>query len=168
MRSAIAAYVQRFSKAAYGVNAPPIGIYCAGRFCQLIKIPQFQVPLANTALSDIMTSAHAGYSDALKATGNQPSKLSTFPAFLGLCLMDATFVCHFSPITNDVKQVASEFGIDVATPGLEWKIATAFVKTPGFTKAVAHLMGGNQNPWLSKVTLEQVLWWSNSSQYAIP
>ena len=32
VRSAIAAYVQRFSKAAYGVNAPPIGIYCAGRF----------------------------------------------------------------------------------------------------------------------------------------
>jgi hypothetical protein len=78
VREAIAKFVRNFSS-----SAPPIGIYCAGRFCQLVEIPFFDPAQSqNSAFKDILKLANTAY---LTAVGAGPdSKLPMFPAFLGL------------------------------------------------------------------------------------
>jgi hypothetical protein len=161
VRLAISKFVRGFSSA-----APPIGIYCAGRFCQLIKIPLFDsAKPKNSSLKDIIDSAHAGY---LEALGNgQVSSLPMFPAFLGLLLVDTTLVSDFDPPTDQVKEIACEFGIVVDDSNRSWQIAKAFVTTQGFLRAAGLLMVEDQSPWKG-VCSEQIVFWPTFNEHAIP
>jgi hypothetical protein len=161
VRAAIAKYVGAFSPA-----APPIGIYCAGRLSQLMKIPFFSsTDQAHTSFRDIIKLANQAYVKGL--AGGAESKLPSFPAFLGLCLVDGQLVEGFENPGADVKQIVSEFGISVDSANREWQIATAFADTDEFASATQLLMLGNMNPWRG-TTLEQVFFWDGLSEHAIP
>jgi hypothetical protein len=160
VRAKIAEYVK-----GYSTSAPPIGIYCAGRFCQMMKIAFFESSHKNdSALTDIIKLANTAYTRALG--GGAPSTLPTFPAFLGLCLMDGNLASDFAGRTPALREAASEFGIVV--DDRSWQIAASFVTQPEFRTATQYLMAGNSNPWQSHITLEQMYWWPRISENAIP
>jgi hypothetical protein len=161
VRLAISKFVRGVSAA-----APPIGIYCAGRFCQLIKIPFFASAQPNTSsLRDIINSAHAGYLAALNDGPESP--IPAFPAFLGWLLVDPALVPDFDSPTDQVKEVASEFGVVVDDTNRSWQIARTFVKTNEFLHATQLLMVADNSPWKS-ATAEQIIFWTGLSEHAIP
>jgi hypothetical protein len=162
VRRTMARFVKKFSP-----SAPPIGIYCAGRFCQLMRICHFASQHPNDSkFTDIIKLANKAYIKALD--GGPKSAMPTFPAFLGLCLMDGNFVFDFKRPTKKLKEAVSEFGIRVGNASREWQIATAFVKTAEFQTATQYLMAGDSNPWQAHITLEQIYFWPTFSEHAIP
>ncbi len=163
VRLAIAKFVK-----AYSPSAPPIGVYTAGRMCQLVLIDHFSnASPKDTAFKNIIALAHSGYTGAVGA--GPESKLPSFPAFLGLCLLDANMVLDFAAPTPKLAQIVSEFGIKIDAGNREWQIATAFVQTQGFKKATFLLMAADNDPWQGGgSTLEQAYFWSGKTEYAIP
>jgi hypothetical protein len=171
VRLAIAAYTRDFSLA-----SPPIGIYTAGRFCQLINIARFQGDQENSSLRDIFASAYKAYVTALK--GGAPSDLPTFPAMLGMCLMDQQVVDliqnwpELSPERLDqITEILDEFGLEIGSRS--WDILRAFVADPGFASAAGFLMAGDENPWDEDgVTIEQMMFWpddgTEKGEHAVP
>jgi hypothetical protein len=162
VRETIAKFVRNFSPA-----APPIGIYCAGRFCQMMKIPFFSsTQPGDSSFKDIITLANQGY---IKAVGAGPaSNLPMFPAFLGLCLMDGNFVFEFDNPTPKLTEAVSEFGIVIGDASRDWQIAKAFVKTDEFSKATQLLMVSNMSCWAGGGnTFEQMFFWIGKSEHAI-
>lgn len=153
------------------VVAPPIGIYTAGRFCQLVSIPQFQSKVDPTTFADIMNSANSAY---LAATKPGPSKNPAFPAVLGMCLMDSLVSEAIrkhgdTPGNDELTEILGEFGVIIGSS--DWTILKTFVNDQGFKDAVGLLMGGtgDQDPWADAgTTLEQMMFWPGKSEYAIP
>lgn len=155
-------------------GVPPIGIYTAGRFCQMVSIDQFQSGGKNTKFRDIMILANTAY----KATSNYTAKVNTFPALMGMCLMDGLFVTLILKFVGkkatkgektELKEILAEFGV-TSTDSDDFKKLAKFVAQKEFKRAVSLLMGGNgdQNPWDEDgTTLEQLLF-SDKSPYAIP
>lgn len=168
VRLAIAGFVQKFSPA-----APPIGIYCAGRLCQLIQIPFFSSSQQDrSSFSDIIALAHQAY---LIAIGQGPeSKLATFPAFLGLCLLDGNLVQDLphrqdgciTKATPRAIEAAGEFGIGDDAKR-EWEIVTAFISADEFVQASDLLMVQDKSPWKG-TTGEQIFFWQGLTEHAIP
>jgi len=172
VRLAISQYIKGLSW-----SAPPIGIYTAGRFSQLVKISLFQSDKPDSTFADIINSAHKAYVTAL-ASG-AASSLPTFPAILGMCLMDGKIVDRIQKWPNlsqsdlvELAEILQEFGLTIGDRS--WDIARAFVKdNADFKAAVFYLMAGNMNPWFEKGnTLEQMLFWpddtSGKGEHAIP
>jgi hypothetical protein len=163
VRLAIATFVK-----GYSASAPPIGIYTAGRFCQLVLIPYFaSAQQDDSSFEDIIDLAHQAYVKAVGA--GKESQLATFPAFLGLCLMDGRLVQDFAAPTPKLIEILAEFGMKPDATTLEWQIATAFVKAPEFGDATQLLMLADNDPWQGGgSTLEQAYFWDGKSEYAIP
>ncbi len=171
VRMAISKYVRQVS----GSAAPPIGLYCAGRFCQLIKIKKFRSTNQQSALGDILNSAQKAY---VSAIGGKPSNLPTLPAFLGLCMLDGQLADAIRTWPNGPQkqpldaqsqmiEIAGEFGIVTGTK--DWNIVVRFVNSSDFQTAVDLFMNGDNNPWAeSGTTLEQAMFWPDMSEYAIP
>jgi hypothetical protein len=156
------------------VAAPPIGIYTAGRFCQLVSIPLFDSKTPNTSFLDIMKKANAAY---INATTTGKSNLPAFPAILGLTMMDSfltdairkpdTGTAVVSPA--DLVEILGEFGVKI--PSGDFTILQNFVNDQGFKDAVGLLMGGAgpEDPWADAgTTLEQMVFWTGKTEYAIP
>jgi hypothetical protein len=166
VREAMAAFLQKFSVENYSVLAPPVGIYCAGRFSQLITIPYFNSKKPReSSLSNIFDLAHTAY---LKAVGKGPeSKLASFPAFLGVCLMDTRFSTKIQTPTPEALAAAAEFGISPDRTKREWNIAQAFVKRVEFRGATYLLQGADKNPWSGHVTSEQIFFWPDFNDHVV-
>jgi len=167
VRVDIANYLQTFSQRNFGVPAPPVSIYCAGRFCQLVKIPAFQSTLPNSSFRDIVALANTAYKKAVGA--GKPSKMQSFLAFLGLCLLDNNLVADLilPQPTQKVLDAAAEFGISPGGTPYEWGLAKAFVQTQEFGDATQLLMVGDANPWKSHATEEQAYFWDGFSEHAV-
>lgn len=176
VRTRIYAYL----KSKYANAAPPVGIYTAGRFCQLVKISRFQSNNPASAFKDILSAANAAY---IAAINGSPSNLSTFPAVLGLCLMDGSLkrvIKAWDDATvdptklqkqSDVSEMLNEFGIVTAPAANDrnWQLVKTFVAHPSFDTAVQFLMAGDSNPWNDQGnTLEQMVFDNNKSPHAIP
>jgi hypothetical protein len=161
VRVAIAKFVKQFSP-----SAPPIGIYTAGRFCELVLLPNFASALpSSSSMKDVINLAHTAYDGAI---GHGPqSTLPTFPAFLGLCMMDGNFVAAFKKPTTLLKQAVSEFGITIDPKNLEWQIANLFVKAQEFRQAVKLFMASDMTGWTSN-TADQIFFWDGFTEHAIP
>jgi len=152
--------------------APPIGIYTGGRFCQLMTIRKFDSGDPQSTFARIIQRANTAYGKGVAAVSNPQSVM--FPAFLGLLMMDQKFVVAFdglpaAQVDPAVKEIFGEFGIKVVDGNPDFELAKAIVKTQEFKDSVADLMGPNNlNPWSDGgTTLEQALFWSNKSEYAI-
>jgi hypothetical protein len=137
---------------------PPISIYTAGKFCQLLTIPMISfavnVGLANTA-----------YTDSLK--GALPGAFSErFPAYLGVCLVDTTLQAKLAapPPDVDVDNSVAQFGIDKG--GTEWPVITGFAADPNLAKATGSLLNVPNGPWL-KTCDDQFLFWEANNERAI-
>lgn len=161
VRQAIAKFVKNFSAA-----APPIGIYTAGRFSQYAAIPNFSSARPNDSkISDIMAIANQGYK---KAVGmGAESADPTFPAFLGLCMMDGALAHKLGTPTPEQVEVATEFGIPADPANRSWQIATNFVQTIEFGTATQLFMLSDLDPW-TVCTEEQIFFWKGLNERAIP
>lgn len=154
-------------------SAPPIGIYTAGRFCQLKQIPVFRESNPQSKLKDILDSCNGAYQEAIRAVG--PSKLPKLPALLGLCLLDGNFVAAIikhpsgpQPAQDQMVGIAAEFGVAPGTS--DWKFVLAFVTSQQFRGATDLFMArDDKNPWAKTGgTLEQAMFWVGKTEYAIP
>src|SRR5580698_6411616 len=153
VRVTIANFVKGFS-----ASAPPISLYCAGRFCQMVNIAQFDTNTpGDTSFQAIVNLYHSAYASAL-GSGTE-SSLDTFPAFLGLMAFDSTLVSEMNPVSARLPEVLDEFGI--ALNSREWDIASEFGADPNFGSAFQLLMEGNANPWLDNPTNEPIFFWDN-------
>ncbi|MGJ5817240.1 hypothetical protein [Paludibaculum fermentans] len=159
VRLAISGFLRNFSPA-----APPVGIYCAGRFCQYFAIQSFSSQdIETSSFRDIIDLANQAYLQALN--GGAESQLPAFPAFLGACLMDGAIVANLRTPSAEQLEVAAEFGL--APGSRDWDIALAFTESPEFARAAFFLMAGDTNPWTGG-TGEQLFFWPGHSEHAIP
>jgi hypothetical protein len=149
-------------------GAPPIGIYVSARFSQMLKIPFFSSALPNASgLVDIVKLANAAYTKATTAVGAPTGNVLTFPAFLGLCIMDGNFVTALAQLTAAAMEVLGEFGI--ANPSQELKIAQSFVSQNEFPQASNLLMASDSSSWTdSNPTFEQIFFWKGKTEIAVP
>jgi hypothetical protein len=169
VRMAISAFLRNVSP-----SAPPVGLYCAGRFCQLIRIPKFQQSNAQSSLRHIIDHFHAAYVDALN--GGAPSDLPAFPALMGLCMCDGILTSAMQSYPGgdptdraEMIEILGEFGIPISGSNRDWAIILSFVSSPKFDFGEEWFMAGNANPWFETGnTLEQSMFWPNKSEYAIP
>ena len=167
VRKAIAGYLGKTFPA-----PPPIGIACAGRFCQLMCIQ----PYADSTFVDIIKGqpdaggivrgASPAYRRAISG-GLQP-RLPMFPALVGLCLMDGNFTAGFAPLDDDVKSGLLEFGVDPAAGGDDWTIISRLALDNDFKSAREDSLLGNNAPWESRTTCEQLIFWDDFNEHAIP
>jgi hypothetical protein len=159
VRLALSKFAKNYSK-----SAPPISIYCAGRFCQYVAIPFFSSTLPNSSkFSDIVKIANTGYTKAVAqgVEGVSPS----FPALLGACLMDGAITSGLKNPTQAGTDAIGEFGIEPQSE--DWKLAAAFVSTAEFDQAAFLLMVADEDPWQC-VTGEQMFFWEGRNEHAIP
>jgi hypothetical protein len=168
VRKAIAGYLKEKAFPA----PPPIGIACAGRFCQLICIK----PYAGSNFVDILKGrigddelprgAFPAYQKAISG-GLQP-KSPMFPALVGLCLMDGNFTKGFEPLDDDVKAGLLEFGVDPAAADDDWKVISRLAADPDFKSARQNVLLGQSSPWQNPPTCEQFIFWDDFNERAIP
>ena len=161
VRSNIASFVKQYSP-----SAPPIGLYCAGRFCQLVNIAKFDTGTpGDTSLQAIVNLFHNAY---VLALGSGPeSSLPIFPAFLGLMTFDATLVSELNPTSARVQAVLTEFGITAGSR--EFQIASQFGAAADFAKAAQWLMEGDSTPWDDNPTEEPIFYWDDEhSSHLVP
>lgn len=153
-------------------NSPPVGVYTAGRFCQLILIPSFDGTTVPSALSDLIRLAHSAYEESTKSM--QPKNLAGVTALLGLLMVDGVVAGEIQtwpsgkPGQPLMEEIVREFGIEIDSKPGDFAIVTKFVQSNDF-KVAAHLfMDGTNNPWFDGgTTLEQAAF-SDASPYAIP
>jgi len=142
---------------------PPIGIYSAGRFCQLMNIPFFQSTETNSTFRNIIRLTHQAFTEA-SAAAPAPA-LATLPAALGMCLLDGQISGGIRKLPKPgsisvkaLEQILGEFHIDLSGP--HGRLLKLFVKDPQFKSAVNFLMAGDENPWdRTGNTLEQAVFW---------
>ncbi len=158
VRLAVAGFIRAFSPA-----APPVGIYTAGRFCQLFALGQFSSNHADSTFRDIINFAGNAYKTALHA--GPESSLPAFPAFLGAILMDGAIGGNLATPSVDQEEVAAEF--DVLRETRDREIAVNFAEHPDLIKASRFLMVEDRNPW-QRGTGEQMFFWKDRSERAIP
>jgi hypothetical protein len=162
VRLAIAQFVREFP------GRPPIGIACAGRFCQLMCVRNFDGSDPPTVFPEIIDMVNAGYRDALG--GGPESPLPAFPAFLGACLMDAKLALEIrnggSPGAV-LAEILGEFGIPADPGDASLQLAIRFANSRGVEAAYDKLMNSENDPWRG-VCYEQILFWTDKSEYAIP
>jgi hypothetical protein len=170
VRQSIFAYLKNI----YKDNAPPIGLYTAGRMCQLYMIPQFRRGDVTSTFQGILNYANGGYQHMVTAFG--ASSLPKFPALLGLCLMDEQFADAITGYPGgdqtrqaEMLEILTEFGIS-SPSGPDWNRIKAFVGTQGFADAESRFMGKDEeDPWAKTgSTFEQMIFWAGKSDYAIP
>jgi hypothetical protein len=170
VRLAIATFLKGFAQA-----VPPVGLYTAGRFSQLLKIPLFNTADPASTFQNILVAANAAYTAALH--GAARPALPAFPATLGLCLMDGGVQILISKFPNgflpgeqaELTELLGEFGVAFGDPN--FLVLQRFVNNANFKHAFELLMGptSDQNPWDEDgTTLEQGLFWEGRSEHAIP
>jgi hypothetical protein len=154
VRLAIRGYLKKNSA------SPPISIYAAGKLSQLVQVPQIKfrdnIKLANNAYVQACGMANVA---------NDPKSFSPqFPAFLGLCLVDASLSVLFSSGGADLDEVIEEFGVnpDPAQPDLKVMNQTLTFKsagatTPDFVTAQNDLLNGLA--WQGGCR-EQIIFWT--------
>ena len=141
-------------------SGPPISIYTAGKLCQLLTIPAIgfvaNVGLANTAYT-------ASLSGASPATFSE-----SFPAYLGLCLVDPALQTKLAALLPDpdVANSVAQFGINSSASSTEWPVITGFAAHPSLTAATSSLLAGPASPWLTTCG-EQFLYWGPQNDRAI-
>jgi len=170
VRLAIATFLKGFAQA-----VPPVGVYTAGRFSQLVKIPLFNTKDPASTFDDVLKAAKVAFNAALQG-GAQPA-LPTLPALLGLCLMDGKVQILIRKFPNgfvpgeqaELAEFLGEFGVALGDPN--FLVLQRFVNNANFNHAFDLMMGptNDQNPWDEDgTTLEQGLFWEDRSEHAIP
>jgi len=110
--------------------APPISLYTAGKFCQILTVPAFDI-------KNNISLANQGYQTAVQ---NLPAKRSpNFPAFLGVYLMDSGLTTSMAGGSPSVQEALAEF--QITDPG-EISAFAALAKPGKFLKAQSNLLGG--------------------------
>lgn len=157
--------IVKFAKA-FSASAPPIGIYCAGRFSQYARITNFASQLPDKSkFSDIIALANTGYRRALGTDAE--STRPEFAAFLGACMLDGALARELKTPTQEQIDIASEFGITADASNREWRISTAFAATDEYMTAANLFMTGDLDPWES-ISAEQIIFWEDFNEHAIP
>jgi hypothetical protein len=151
-------------------NAPPVGIYTAGKFSQLLTIPWID-SATRTNFAGVMRLATQAYGNA--AAGTRVDELpDTFPALVGLCLIDhamAGLIPLSSVTTPDgpaLQPVMAEFQISSNPQSLERQILSKFVHDPNFQTAATLLQQGDSTPW-QEVCGEQYFFWDPQNERAV-
>ena len=158
VRLAIAGFVRAFSPV-----APPVGIYTAGRFCQLFAFGKFSSIHPDSTLRDVLNFAGNAYRRALQA--GPESSLPAFPAFLGAALMDGRMVDNLKTPLGIQEEAIAEFG--VIRGSRDWDIAVSFAQDDDLIKASNRLMNDDESLW-QHGTGEQMFFWRGRSEHAIP
>jgi len=152
-------------------NAPPVSIYTAGKFSQLLAIKWID-SVKQIDFPKIMTLANTAFVKAAKGAtaGALPPN---FPAIIGLCLLDnavATLIATSIPGTADGATLAAfmlEFGIskDAASP--ERMILTSYVTDQAnFGLASGTLQQGDSTPW-QDLCGDQYFFWDTQNERAV-
>jgi hypothetical protein len=152
MRSAIAAYLHR------SPAAPPVSIFTAGKWCQFLTVGAMFVSCVQTA--------HTAFE---KAAGNAPPKLSpSFPALLGLCLLDQAF-CNLlmgNPTNPDLVEALGEFGVPAAPASPDLKTLAAFAGDTSFQNARDAMLSAADGCWATGCS-EQFVFWAGKNEHAV-
>jgi hypothetical protein len=137
-------------------GAPPVSIFTAGRFSQLLLVPEIGFEAS-------VNLAHQAYHDALQGT---PERFSNgFVAFLGLCLVDSKVTIWFqTPTDPGLLDALSEFGIDPDFTKPELQVLTRYIAAKNFTTAQGNLLNGFGWP---SGCVEQFLFWEGKNEHAI-
>jgi hypothetical protein len=132
--------------------APPISLYTAGKFCQILTVAAFD-------FRNNVKVANQGYAAAVK---HLPAKRSpNFPAFLGVLFMDAGLSATLSGAAGSAtvaKQALAEFQI---TDAGEVSAFQTLAKPGNFLVAQSNLLGNaspSQPTWTT--CREQFIAWS--------
>jgi hypothetical protein len=160
VRDAIWNFLQKNPAVPSKFGPPPISIYTAGKFCQLLTIPAMGFA-ANVSL------ANSAYTASLK--GALPATFSgRFPAYLGLCLVDAILQTKLAAQAPDpdVNNSVAQFGIDSSPTSTEWPVITGYAAHPSLTAASSSLLAGAASPWLITCG-DQFLFWAPNNERAI-
>jgi len=140
--------------------SPPVSIYTAGRLSQFVTIPSIQ-------FSTVIHSANTAYTAAVSGfTGTLPP---TFPAVLGVCLVDGTLVALIqNPLTDSLNEFMVEFGISTDPQDAVRLVINAFVSDPAFTTATGiFLSEPDATPWIITCAGEQYFFWPDKNERAI-
>jgi hypothetical protein len=134
---------------------PPISVYTAGRFCQFLKVNQFD-------FVNRIAQANAAYQGALQ--GADPSTFSErFPAFIGCCLIDGELAGKAATPADPTTQIAAtQFGMNTASP--EWAVAT---RTAHGLLAVRNALLSDPNGDWSSLCPDQFDFWEPQNARAI-
>jgi hypothetical protein len=151
-RAAIRSFIQ------HNPAAPPVSIYTAGRFCQLLLVDEI-------GFADIIDAAHNAYTDAVKGyTGSFPP---AFAAVLGLCLIDENllkFIIKDTGQQSPDQQLISfmgEFGMNPDRTSPERSVLNTFAKDSRFQKAAHTLMTG---PTWQELCGDQFFFWGQNAR----
>jgi hypothetical protein len=131
--------------------APPISLYTAGKFCQILTVPAYN-------LRTNISLANQGYQTVVK---NLPTKRSpNFPAFLGVFLMDPGLTASLSGAvgaTTTAQNALAEF--QITDPG-EISAFQNLAKPGDFMTAQSNLLGNVAGPPTWTTCREQIVGWS--------
>jgi hypothetical protein len=148
--------------------APPISIYTASRFCQMLNIKEFN-PQTKKNFLTIMADAGSAYAAVLKAAGGVVLSPG-FPAFIGMCLLDNALFslipapANANPLKDPLAKFVAEFGINEGSA--EWMVMKNLKLQKGFADASEELMLGEDNPWLCGCG-DLSLFWPAHSEYTL-
>jgi len=151
-------------RAALPASAPPVSIYAAGRLSQLLVVPGIK-------FADVMSKASTAYANA-KATVNPGNLPASFPAVIGLCLLDSTLASliakpgDFTPDGTDLKEFMMEFGISATPNTPERQMISNYVHDTKFGEAASSLLAGDSTPW-QDVCGDQFFFWSPQNVRAV-
>jgi hypothetical protein len=117
VRKAISAHLQK------NPAAPPVSIYTAGKWSQLLTV--------SGTFRQYLSTANAAYVAALG--GAAPNFSPCFPAALGLCLLDTTFSGRFvknppNLADPDFVQALDEFDLNSNPNSPEFRTISAFAR----------------------------------------
>lgn len=133
-------------------GAPPVSIFTAGRFSQLLQVPAI-------GFRKNVELAGQSYRNALQ--GHSERFTNGFVAFLGLCLVDSIITTEFAnPSDPDLLDAIQEFGIDP----LELPNIVRYIGDEPFQKAQSDLLNGSGWPC---GCLEQFRFWKGKNEHAI-
>jgi hypothetical protein len=139
-------------------SIPPVSIYTAGKFCQLLNVP------TTDFFEDIIANANAVYKDAL---GDYDPDTFTpgFPAFLGVCLVDSKLSGKVAnPADADLTEAIGEFGINPDPASPERTVIASFTGDKRFQPLQRSLL--NEGPWRTSCA-DQFLFWVGRSEHAV-
>ncbi|MBS1857039.1 MAG: hypothetical protein JST11_16840 [Acidobacteria bacterium] len=162
---------------------PPTSVYAAGRLSQLLLVPE----LGFSGEQGFFAVAHEAFSSAVADTNANVSTFpATFPAFLGLCLIDGGLRALLrndgridrvmltkelevanrpdGPIVDDLGELLDEFGISRDANSPERKVLTGFLN--GTEGVVQDMVRRNGNPWQFGCP-DWLVYWSPQSDRAV-
>ena len=167
---------------------PPTSVYAAGRLSQLLTIE----PLGFGGPNGHLAEAQRAFKNAVDQTpGANPAEFSnTFPAFIGLCLIDGglrSLLEDAAPaaiagdaatptraltnvsrsdgqIVDDLGEILAEFGISSDPRSPERQVISNFLA--GSEDIIALMMRADGNPW-DVACADWLVYWSPQSDRAV-